>query len=97
MDAVFIAKKLMSRRRETFQAATAPVAGTAAVSVAALAVSALAAYLSWSCNTAFKYDPLVKVVHALLAAVFGSLYIAGFVIFRLDVWHMVCSGAIKVK
>lgn len=48
--------------------------------ILALSISALAAYMSWSCNVGMS-SPL-RVINALVAFLFGSLYVLLFIIFR---------------
>lgn len=48
-------------------------------------ISAVAIYLSWSCNTALGYKTLEKVVYAAGAGLFGTLYLVYFVLFRGDI------------
>lgn len=47
-------------------------------------ISAIAIYLSWSCNTALKYGTAEKVVYAAGAGLFGTLYLVYYVLFRGD-------------
>ena len=48
-------------------------------------ISAVAIYLSWSCNSSLGYGMLEKVVYAAGAGLFGTLYLVYFVLFRGDV------------
>jgi len=40
-----------------------------------IALSALAAYVSWTCNTKRLIPPVMKVVYAFFAFIFGGLYL----------------------
>lgn len=53
-----------------------------------VAISALAIYLSWSCNTAMGYGTAEKVLYAAGAGIFGTLYLFYYVLFRGDVCHI---------
>jgi len=54
-------------------------------------ISAIAIYLSWSCNTAMGYGTLEKVVYAFGAGFFGVIYLFYYVLFRGDA----CKAAHK--
>lgn len=54
-------------------------------------IASTAAYLSWNCNTALGYSTIEKVVWAFGAAVFGSLSLLYYALFRMDY----CRAAIK--
>lgn len=43
-----------------------------------------AVYLSWTCNSALQYNLALKVIFAVLAYVFGLLYIIFYIIMRWD-------------
>ena len=58
--------------------------GTAAWTLA-VAIGTLAAYLSWSCNSALGYPPLEKLLYAAAAFMFGGIYLAYYLLFRSDV------------
>lgn len=59
------------------------VGGVVAMVIGAL-IGFVAAYLSWSCNTALSYNVALKVVFAVLAFTFGILYILLYMIMRYD-------------
>ena len=52
--------------------------------VVGIIIGTVAAYLSWSCNTALNYNLGLKVVFAVLAYIFGLLYILLYMIMRYD-------------
>ena len=54
-------------------------------------ISAIAIYLSWSCNTAMGYGTLEKVLYAFGAGFFGVVYLFYYVLFRSDA----CKAATK--
>lgn len=45
-------------------------------------VSVYAAYLSWTCNTVAKVSILPKIIYALFAFIFGTLYVIFYGIFK---------------
>ena len=54
-------------------------------------ISAVAIFLSWSCNSALGYGTLEKVVYAAGAGLFGTLFLCYHVLFRGDI----CKAASK--
>lgn len=52
-----------------------------------ISIGLFAAYLSWKCNTKFKYSTWLKVLYAFLAYIFGLIYIILHFIFRYDVCY----------
>ncbi len=49
--------------------------------IVSVVIGLLAAYLSWTCNTAFGTGLVMKVIYALFAYLFGFLYIIIYFIF----------------
>lgn len=54
-------------------------------------ISAIAVYLSWTCNSALGYNMVEKVLYALAAGFFGVVYLFYFVLIRGDT----CKAATK--
>lgn len=52
--------------------------------VISVVIGIAAAYLSWTCNTSINYNIVLKVIFALLAYVFGFIYILFYIIMRYD-------------
>ena len=59
--------------------------------VIGVALGVLAAYLSWQCNTRLDYHIVWKVINAVVAYLFGLMYILLYAIFRWDV----CKKIVK--
>lgn len=73
-------------------AAKGPGAGFDAFSfVVSALISAIAIYLSWTCNSALGYGTLEKVLYAFGAGFFGVIYLFYWVLFRGDA----CKSASK--
>jgi hypothetical protein len=53
-----------------------------------VSISALAIYLSWTCNSALKYNTFEKVLYAAGAGIFGVLYLFYYILFRGDTCHL---------
>ena len=51
-------------------------------------ISAIAIYLSWTCNSALGYGTLEKVLYAFGAGFFGVIYLFFYVLFRGDTCKM---------
>ena len=47
-----------------------------------LAITVIAIYLSWTCNSATGMDPVLKVGYAFVAGMFGVVYVVCYMIFR---------------
>jgi hypothetical protein len=47
-------------------------------------IGLIAVYLSWSCNSALQYNIALKVFFAIMAYIFGFLYIILYIIMRYD-------------
>lgn len=52
-----------------------------------------AAYLSWQCNTSLDYNVFLKVIFAILAYMFGFVYLILYLIMRWDT----CSVIAKTR
>jgi hypothetical protein len=52
-----------------------------------VAISALAIYLSWTCNSAMGYGTYEKVLYAATAGIFGAFYLFYHILFRGDACH----------
>lgn len=52
--------------------------------VVGIVIGVVAVYLSWTCNTALQYGTALKVIFAILAYLFGFLYIILYMIMRYD-------------
>lgn len=57
-----------------------------------VAFSALAALVSWNCNTHMGYPLGLKVLSALLAFMFGGVYLLYYVLVRSDICRLVGAG-----
>jgi hypothetical protein len=51
-------------------------------------ISALAIYLSWTCNSAMGYGTFEKVLYAAGAGLFGTIYLFYYILFRGDACHV---------
>lgn len=85
MDLV-LANVLRNPKKETFEGDTKDTFTIAPVHPVIQVIGALiggyAAYLSWSCNTMQGIEPVAKVIYAVLAFFFGSLYLLLYWLFR---------------
>ena len=57
-----------------------------------LLLSACAAYISWKCNTARHINPAAKILYALVAFLFGGLYI---IMYAFMTWGYCLPPAVK--
>lgn len=91
MDA-FVASTLIQHRqqRERFvnlQPTRIPTAipktpASALSAIVSLAIGALAAHLSWTCNAGLGLSTLVRAFYATFAFLFGTIYLLFYVVFR---------------
>jgi|UniRef100_A0A6C0BES1 hypothetical protein len=61
--------------------------------VISVLIGLTAVYLSWSCNSALQYDLGLKVFFAILAYIFGLLYIIFYIIMRWDTCSYIKKNA----
>lgn len=52
-------------------------------------IMALAGYLSWQCNTKAGTNSLLKLIYAVIAALFGFTYL-----WYYAIWHMAMTGGL---
>lgn len=60
--------------------------------VIGIVIGVVAAYLSWSCNSALQYNIALKIFFALLAYFFGLVYIILYIIMRYDTCTYIKRG-----
>jgi hypothetical protein len=61
--------------------------------VISILIGLTAVYLSWSCNSALQYNLGLKVFFAILAYIFGLLYIIFYIIMRWDTCSYIKKNA----
>lgn len=62
-------------------------ASTVISMIIGISIGVFAAYLSWRCNSKLNYSIGLKVLNAVLAYIFGLVYIILHFIFRYDVCY----------
>lgn len=60
--------------------------------VIGIVIGVVAAYLSWSCNSALQYNIALKIFFALMAYIFGLFYIILYIIMRYDTCTYIKRG-----
>ncbi|NDE02809.1 MAG: hypothetical protein EBZ91_13985 [Gammaproteobacteria bacterium] len=71
------------RQKETYSEPE-PVWLKALSTITSTLFAIVAVYLSWQCNTKFDHPVILKIAFAVLAFLFGPLYIAYYYLFRFD-------------
>lgn len=79
-------EKLVVGKNEQFQSSNDSEGGASIGSIIGFVIGTLlgfvAVYLSWSCNTKEGYSTGLKILYAILAFIFSTLYIIFWLIFR---------------
>jgi uncharacterized membrane protein len=84
MDAIVVAYVVNEGQKEKKVTNTETQSQTSTVvsSIIGLAIAAFAVYLSWTCNTAQGYGTGEKVLYAICASLFGTLYLIYYFLVR---------------
>ena len=87
MDALVILKQIERNKNKLEKLNESSGMGSNIGLIISIFIGAFAAYLSYDCNSKKNISELQKVLWAVLAYIFGLLYLIYYALFRFDTCH----------